>query len=99
MAASSLIAFKTVTWKDERQLVSHLPPSDGRPPRASTDQDLLSGLVLVLDVLPQVSVGDLQILPHLAVVVEEGQVAIRDPDQLREEATSADSDWSSPFTD
>lgn len=45
--------------------------------------------MLVLYVLSQVPVGDLQILPHLAVVVEEGQVAILDTDQLREEVKSS----------
>lgn len=48
--------------------------------------------MLVLYVFSQVSVGDLQILPHLAAVVEEGQVAILDTDQLREEVKSSDSD-------
>lgn len=53
-----------------------------------TDQDLLSGFVLALYLFAQVSVGDLQILSHLAVVVEEGQVAILDPNQLQEEVRS-----------
>lgn len=55
----------------------------------STDQDLLSGFMLALYLLSQVSVGDLQVLSHLTVIVEEGQVAILDSNQLREEVKSS----------
>lgn len=51
----------------------------------STDQDLLPGVMLALYLFPQVSVRDLQILSHLPVIIEEGQVAILDSNQLQEE--------------
>lgn len=56
----------------------------------STDQDLLSSLMLALYLFSQVSVRDLQILSHLTVIVEEGQVAILDSNQLQEEVKSSD---------
>lgn len=56
----------------------------------STDQDLLSGFMLALYVFSQVSVRDLQILSHLTVIVEEGQVAILDSNQLQQEVKSSD---------
>lgn len=49
----------------------------------STDQDLLPGFMLALYLFSQVSVRDLQILSHLAVIIEEGQVAILDSNQLQ----------------
>lgn len=53
---------------------------------SSTDQDLLSGVVLVFDLFAQFSFRNLQVLPHITAVLEEGQVAIFDPDQLGEKA-------------
>lgn len=47
-----------------------------------TDQDLLSGFMLALDLFAQVSLGDLQVLSHVPAVLEQGQVAFLDPDQL-----------------
>ena len=49
-----------------------------------TDQDFLSGFVLVLYLSAQVSLGNLQVLSHLPAVLEQGQVAILDPNQLGE---------------
>lgn len=48
----------------------------------STDQDLLSIFTLGDDFLPQVSFRNLQVLPHLSTVLQEGQVAVVDADQL-----------------
>ncbi|PWA28820.1 hypothetical protein CCH79_00012965 [Gambusia affinis] len=48
----------------------------------ATNQDLLSGFVSALDFLPQVSLGKLQVLPHLPAVLEQGEVAVLDPNQL-----------------
>lgn len=50
-----------------------------------TDQDLLSGVVLALDLLSQIAVGDLQILSHFAVILEEGKVTVLDSNQLQEQ--------------
>lgn len=47
-----------------------------------TDQDLLSIFILGHDFLPQFSFRNLQVLPHLAAVLQEGQVAVVDADQL-----------------
>lgn len=49
---------------------------------SATDQDLLSSVTLAGDLLPQVSLRNLQVLPHLSAVLQEGQVAVRDADQL-----------------
>lgn len=46
--------------------------------------------MLALYLFSQVSVRDLQILSHLTVIVEEGQVAILDSNQLQEEVKSSD---------
>lgn len=40
--------------------------------------------MLALYLLSQVSLWDLQVLSHLSTVLEQGQVAILDPDQLTE---------------
>lgn len=61
----------------------------------STDQDLLPSFVFALYLFAQVSVRDLQILSHLPVVIEEGQVAILDSDQLQEEVRMSDCDYRS----
>lgn len=58
----------------------------------STDQDLLPGFVFALYLFAQVSVRDLQILSHLTVVIEKGQVAILDSDQLQEEVKMSNCD-------
>lgn len=54
-----------------------------------THQDLLAGIVLTLYLFAQVSLRNLQVLPHLAAILEEGQVAILDPDQLADRKQEA----------
>lgn len=53
----------------------------------STDQDLLSIITLMEDFLPQVSFRNLQVLPHFSAVLQEGQVAVVDANQLSESTT------------
>lgn len=48
----------------------------------STDLDLLSIFTPVYDFLAQVSFRNLQVLPHISTVLQEGQVAVVDADQL-----------------
>lgn len=45
--------------------------------------------MLALYLFSQVSIRDLQILSHLTVIVEKGQVAILDSNQLQEEVESS----------
>lgn len=52
--------------------------------------------MLALDLFSQVSIRDLQILPHLTVIVEEGQVAILDTDQLQQEVKSTEPEVDPP---
>lgn len=96
IAASSSIAFRTVIWKSRSSYVKcdHLnsqrgsrgscPVSGAGEKGNSAHQDLLSGFMLALYLLSQVSLWDLQVLSHLSTVLEQGQVAILDPDQLTE---------------
>ena len=55
-----------------------------------TDQDLLSGFVLALDLSAQISLGDLQVLSHLPAVLEQRQVALCDPNELQSRGTGAE---------
>lgn len=60
-----------------------------------TNQDLLSGFMLALYLFAQVSLRNLQVLPHLTAILEEGQVAILDPNQLGEGTQQTRMSWQS----
>lgn len=104
IAASSSIAFRTVIWKSRSSYVKcdHLnlqrgsrgscPVSGAGEKGNSAHQDLLSGFMLALYLLSQVSLWDLQVLSHLSTVLEQGQVAILDPDQLIEDNNKKNSE-------
>lgn len=49
--------------------------------------------MLALYLLSQVSLWDLQVLSHLSTVLEQGQVAILDPDQLTEGNNKQKKQW------
>lgn len=54
--------------------------------------------MLALYLLSQVSLWDLQVLSHLSTVLEQRQVAILDPDQLREGNSKKNSEKKSQKT-
>lgn len=53
--------------------------------------------MLALYLFAQVSLRNLQVLSHLPAVLEQGQVAICDPDQLGEGTQTAETEWTQCF--